>query len=204
MPLYVALFVAAFLVGGIPTGYLVVKLCRKRDVRESGSGNIGFSNVLRTEGVGLGALVLFIDVAKAFAAVHFFASFFADEPLFRVLIGVTVILGNIGTPFLGFRGGKGVATALGVALVLNPVAAVCALACFLITMRVSHYMSVGSLVGAFIYAVAVYLVFRFADSDMYGLLFALVIFVVIVLRHLPNIKRLMHGQENRIRSGKQS
>jgi len=197
-----ALFIAAFLVGGIPTGFLVVRIMRNRDIRDQGSGNVGFSNVYRTEGLLPGAVVLIVDVGKAFAASYFISLFFADYGLFRFLIGITVILGNVFSPFLGFKGGKGVATALGVTLALNPFASLCALVSFVLTVKLSRYMSVGSLVAVTVYVIASLLFFLYADFTMYTIIFAAMLFIVIAIRHISNIKRLIHGQENRIRSAK--
>jgi glycerol-3-phosphate acyltransferase PlsY len=196
------LFLAAYLIGAIPTGYLLVKLVRKHDIRNAGSGNIGFSNVYRNEGILLGAIVLVIDVGKAFGVTQFFPSAFANEGLIRVLMAVAVILGNIFTPFLKFKGGKGVATTLGVSLAINPIAALCALAAFAVTVKLSHYMSLGSLVASLVYALASLLFHLFAGYDLFSLVFAIIIFIIILIRHISNIKRLIHGQENRIGSGR--
>jgi glycerol-3-phosphate acyltransferase PlsY len=201
MILWIALFIAAFLVGGIPTGFLVVRLMRKRDIREQGSGNIGFSNVYRSEGLLPSAIVLVVDVGKAFAATYFIALLFPHYSLFRLLIGITVILGNVFSPFLKFKGGKGVASALGVTLALNPFASLCALVAFIFAVKLSRYMSVGSLVAVSVYLIASSLFYAYADYDIYTLIFAVLIFILIVTRHISNIKRLIHGQENRIGSG---
>jgi glycerol-3-phosphate acyltransferase PlsY len=201
MILWIALFIASFLIGGIPTGFLVVRLMRKRDIREQGSGNIGFSNVYRSEGLLPGALVLVVDVGKAFAATYLIALLFPNHNLFRLLIGITVILGNVFTPFLKFKGGKGVASALGVSLALNPFASLCALVSFIVAVKLSRYMSVGSLVAVSVYLLASSLFYIYTEYDIYTLIFATLIFIVIVIRHISNIKRLIHGQENRIGSG---
>lgn len=201
MILWIALFIASFLIGGIPTGFLVVRLMRKRDIREQGSGNIGFSNVYRSEGLLPGALVLVVDVGKAFAATYLIALLFPNHSLFRLLIGITVILGNVFTPFLKFKGGKGVASALGVSLALNPFASLCALVSFIVAVKLSRYMSVGSLVAVSVYLLASSLFYIYTEYDIYTLIFATLIFIVIVIRHISNIKRLIHGQENRIGSG---
>jgi glycerol-3-phosphate acyltransferase PlsY len=198
------LFLAAYLIGAIPTGYIVVKLARNRDIRDAGSGNIGFSNVYRNEGVLLGALVLVIDVGKAFGSTYFFSAVFQNEGLARVLMGIAVILGNIFTPFLRFKGGKGVATTLGVTLALNPFASLCALAAFALTVKLTRYMSLGSLAGVAVYALASLLFYTFAGYDVYSLVFAIIVLIVIAIRHISNIKRLLHGQENRIGSGQRS
>jgi glycerol-3-phosphate acyltransferase PlsY len=202
MVMHILLCIGAFLIGGIPTGYIVVKIFRKKDIKDYGSGNIGFSNVYRTEGLKLGALVLIIDVLKGFLVTFYFARFFPNQFLFRFLLGITVITGNIFTPFLGFRGGKGVATALGVTLALNPYASLCALCAFIITVKLSRYISLGSLVAVSVYTLASMLFYFFADVDVFSLLFAALLFIAIVVRHISNIKRLINGQENRIGSDK--
>ena len=202
MVIGILLFIGAFLIGGIPTGYIVVKAFRRKDIRDCGSGNIGFSNVYRTEGLYFGAPVLIIDVLKGFLVTFFFARFFPNQYLFRFLLGITVITGNIFTPFLRFQGGKGVATALGVTLALNPYASLCALCAFLITVKLSRYISLGSLVAVSVYTLSSALFYIFADYDVFSLLFAALLFIAIVARHISNIKRLINGQENRIGSGK--
>ena len=202
MVLSILIFFLALLIGGFPTGYIVVKIARKKDIREFGSGNIGFSNVYRTEGIKLGTIVLVIDVLKGFLVTFFFARYFPNQSLFRFLIGVTVILGNIFTPFLRFRGGKGVATALGVSLAVNPYATLCALCAFIITVMIGRYMSLASLVAVSVFTLASALFYIFADHGVYSLLFAVLLFIAIVIRHISNIQRLLHGQENRIGFGK--
>ena len=202
MVIGILLFIGAFLIGGIPTGYIVVKAFRRKDIRDFGSGNIGFSNVYRTEGLKLGFQVLIIDVLKGFLVTFFFARFLPNQDLFRFLLGITVITGNIFTPFLRFQGGKGVATAFGVTLALNPYASLCALCAFLITVKLSRYISLGSLVAVSVYTLASALFYIFFDYDVFSLLFAALLFIAIVARHISNIKRLINGQENRIGSGK--
>lgn len=200
--LHIALFAAAFIIGGIPTGYIIVKLFRKRDIRNCGSGNIGFSNVLRMEGIGLGAIVLIIDAGKAFAAAFFLSLYYSNVGLFRMLLGITVILGNSFTPFLRFRGGKGVGAALGVALAINPLAALFALCGFVPAVAFTRYMSVGSLIAVTIFTVSSFIMYLSAYNSVYAALFSAMLFTALVARHISNIKRLIHGQENKIGSGK--
>ncbi len=194
-------FITAFIIGGIPTGYLLIKLVKNRDVRDSGSGNIGATNVFRTEGVLLGCTVLIIDAGKAFAAAFFLANLYQSALLFRLLIGSTAILGSIFTPFLKFKGGKGVSAGLGVALALHPAATGIALGTFATAVAITHYVSVGSLsaVTAFIISISLFLVY--GHASIYPLFFAILIFITVVTRHISNIKRLVHGEENKIGSG---
>jgi glycerol-3-phosphate acyltransferase PlsY len=199
---YILLIICAFGIGGLPTGYIVVRVFRHRDIREYGSGNIGFTNVYRTEGWKLGLLVLMVDVLRGFLVTYFFSRFTTHQDLMRILIGISVIAGNIFTPFLKFRGGKGVATSLGVTLAVNPFAALGALCAFLITVRLSRYVSLSSMIAVTAYALASALFVVFGDYDLYTLIFAALLFIAIMVRHISNIKRLINGRENRIEFGK--
>jgi len=202
MFLYILIFLCAFFIGGLPTGYLIVRLFRKKDIREYGSGNIGFTNVIRTEGWKLGVPVLIIDILKGFLLVFFLTRYLQNQNLYKILIGVTVIAGNVFTPFLKFRGGKGVSTSFGVTLAINPYASLSALCGFLLTVKLSRYVSLASMVAAATYTVASALFYIFADYDLYALLFSALLFIVIVIRHISNIKRLINGKENRTEFGK--
>ncbi len=201
MMLNIGLFAAAFLAGGIPTGYLAVKLARNRDIREQGSGNIGSTNVFRTEGLLLGAVVLLLDAGKAFGATYFLATLFDQEELFRLLLGITVILGNVFTPFLRFRGGKGVGAGLGVSCAVNPFSALIAVACFAVVVRITRYVSLGSLTAAVVFSAGNFLFYLLGNREVYGFLFSVILLLAIVLRHISNIKRLLHGEENKIGTG---
>ncbi|MFW6181060.1 MAG: glycerol-3-phosphate 1-O-acyltransferase PlsY [Spirochaetota bacterium] len=202
IPLHIGLFAAAFLVGGIPTGYIVVKLARNKDVRKQGSGNIGSTNVFRTEGALLGTLVLLVDAGKAFAAAYFLAMLFDQEALLRPLLGLTVISGNIFTPFLRFKGGKGVGAGLGVACAVSPLSALVAVACFAAVVGLTRYVSLGSLAAALVFSTGNFLFYMVGDREIYGFLFSVVLLLAIVIRHTSNIKRLLHGEENKIGTGK--
>ncbi len=193
-------FITAFLIGGIPTGYLLVKLVKNRDIRDSGSGNIGATNVLRTEGILLGGVVLTIDAGKAFAGAFFLANLYSNLPLFRLLLGITVILGNIFTPFLKFKGGKGVSAGLGVALALHPASTIIALGIFAVAVATTRYVSVGSLSAVTAFFISVSLFLAYGHSSIYTLFFAILIFITVVTRHISNIKRLVHGEENKVGS----
>jgi len=193
-------FITAFLIGGIPTGYLLVKLLKNRDIRDSGSGNIGATNVFRTEGILLGSAVLIIDAGKAFAAAFFLANLYSNPSLLKLLLGITVILGNIFTPFLSFKGGKGVSAGLGAALALHPVATIIALGAFAVAVASTRYVSVGSLSAVTAFLISVSLFLAYGRTSIYTLFFAILIFITVLIRHISNIKRLVHGEENKIGS----
>ncbi len=194
------LCILAYLIGGIPSGFICVKVFHKKDIREYGSGNIGFTNVLRTVGMLTGIAVLVLDTGKAYAVAFFFPLFYDDPYLYRLIFGILVILGNIFNPFLRFKGGKGVGSGLGVALSISPFSALFSIAVFLIVVKVSRYVSLGSLSAAAIFILSCLIFYTYAGADPYSVVFAGLLFCAIVIRHLSNIKRLIRGEENKIGS----
>ncbi|HPT73094.1 MAG TPA: glycerol-3-phosphate acyltransferase, partial [Candidatus Cloacimonadota bacterium] len=129
--------ILAYLIGGIPTGFIFVKLIRKQDIRKQGSGNIGATNTMRVLGPGLAVIVLLIDIGKGVGAVILGTFLYAkfginNTALFLSLVGIATILGHIYSVFLGFRGGKGVATAAGVFFMLTPIPLLIAFAAFIL------------------------------------------------------------------------
>ena len=138
----------AYLLGSIPFGYLLVKIFRKQDIRATGSGNIGATNVARSGAKGLGIATLFLDCGKAFLAVKIAQHISPDNYDLAVVAAVAAILGHVFPIWLGFRGGKGVASALGVFLALSPAAAGCTFAIFLVIFLITHYVSLASIIGS--------------------------------------------------------
>jgi len=197
----ISLCVLAYFIGGIPSGFLFTKVFHKKDIREYGSGNIGFTNVLRTVGVLTGIAVLVLDSGKAFAVTFFFPRLYDQQYLFRLVFGIIVILGNVFNPFLRFKGGKGVGSGLGVALAISPFSALFALAGFLIVVKLSRYVSLGSLSASAIFFLSCAIFYISRGKDPYSVVFAGLLFCAIVIRHVSNIKRLLHGEENKIGSG---
>jgi len=192
------LVVLSYLIGGVPTGYIIVKIIKKTDIRSIGSGNIGFANVLRAAGIGTGVAVLLIDAGKAIAVAYFFPLLFDAVEYRRLLFGAAAILGNVFSPYLGFKGGKGAATGLGVSVVCSPLSTVVSVLAFGITVFFSRYVSLGSLVGGFVFlAVNIYL-YKIEYVDEYSLIFSALLFIVIFGSHRSNIVRLLQGKENKI------
>jgi acyl phosphate:glycerol-3-phosphate acyltransferase len=200
---YVLTLLAAYLLGSIPTGFLVAK-ARGVDIRTVGSGNIGATNVFRILGKTAGALVLLADAAKGYLAVFAVARFFAGwDPRgpgspslewFKLGAGVAAILGHNYTCWLRFKGGKGIATSAGVLVGLVPWALLVALGTWIVVFALSRYVSLASICAAFVLPFAVWL-FRgsLALIVVTGALAALAIY-----KHKANIKRLLNGTENRI------
>lgn len=189
-----------YLFGGIPVGYILAKKLRGIDLREHGSKNIGATNVGRVIGWKFGVLTLFLDALKGAIPV-LLASYLPspyDLTTTQILIGSVAILGHTFTPFLHFRGGKGVATALGVYLTLVPVVTVCAVVIFFIVYKVSGFVSLGSIVATLSmpiwYFGGAYL---FPEVDYSPILFFVLVatFILISYSHRENIKRLLLGKE---------
>jgi len=183
-----------YLVGAIPSGLLIGKWTAGVDLREHGSKNIGFTNAVRVLGWKRGLPVLFIDVGKSWGATFFLpmlAGGFAYLPLF---VGGMVMAGNTANVFLGFKGGKGVATACGVFLALTPVGLLAALAAFLLVIAATRYVSLGSIGAAVVLPAAT------AWRQGFGAMFVLtaVVGALVIIKHRSNIKRLMAGTENKV------
>ncbi|UCB46525.1 MAG: glycerol-3-phosphate 1-O-acyltransferase PlsY [Spirochaetota bacterium] len=192
------LFILSYLIGGIPTGYLIVKAIKKEDIRNLGSGNIGFTNVVRTTGILPGIVVLIIDIAKAFFTTHYIPEVLPFESILQPVIGIAVIAGNIFNPFLGFKGGKGVATGLGVAIAISPLSVIFSISAFALVVLTTKYVSLGSLTAATIYMLCNVIFYIRETKDIYTLIFSAVLTVAVWMRHISNIQRLIHGEENKI------
>jgi len=186
----------AYFLGSIPFGYLLYWLQQGRDIRSTGSGNIGATNVLRTAGSAAGAATLILDAAKGFLAVMLAAQTASDWPHAASLGAVLAVLGHIYPVFLGFRGGKGVATALGAFLPLAPFAVLIALLIFFLVAAAWRYVSLASIAAAAAFPWTVLALDKPASSDTVAA--AVVCAVLIIARHRSNMQRLRAGTEKRI------
>jgi glycerol-3-phosphate acyltransferase PlsY len=195
-----------YLLGSIPFGYLIVRLKSGRDIRQSGSGATGANNVTRTAGKGAGILTLLLDALKGAVAVLLARWLTGDDgtPWVVAGAGILAVVGHCFPVWLKFKAGKGVATALGVFLVVAPLAVAGSLGVFLVTVGLTRYISLGSiLAAAFIPGWALlehYLVEPV--SDFAPVMTALVTVAVLVIgKHLENIRRLLAGTESRFSTG---
>lgn len=187
----------SFILGGIPTGYLAGRLIKKIDIREHGSGNMGATNVFRTLGKGPGLAVLAIDIFKGFAAVSLLSILFhVDHQGWKMGAGLAAVLGHNYTPFLRFKGGKGVATSAGIMLGLAPAATGGILVLFILVLLLSRMISVSSLSAA---TALPMLTWYFNETGMNHSVFylTLILAVFIWVRHKDNIKRIVAGTENK-------
>ena len=194
---------AAYLLGSIPFGYLLVRLVRKEDIREKGSGNIGATNVIRSGSKGLGAVTFALDVLKGLGAVLLCGWLAARAGLtvearqnVVALAALCAILGHIYTVWLRFKGGKGVATAFGVFLALAPWAALGGLGVFVLVFAVSRYVSLGSILAAVAFPVfAVFL--PHGPRTLWATVVLFLVPLIVILKHHQNLERLMRGTEYR-------
>ena len=185
---------AAYLIGSIPFSFFVARAYGVADVRRVGSGNVGATNVLRSAGSAAGAVALALDLAKGALAVALAERLAPAEPLAPPLAAWLVVVGHVYPVWLGFRGGKGVATGLGAFAVLEPVAALVALPVFLLVVATTQFASLGSVLGALSLAVLAF-IFRGADAVAFA---AAATAALIVFRHRANMRRILDGTERRL------
>ena len=178
-----------YLLGSVPFGLILTRLAGLGDVRAIGSGNIGATNVLRTGNKGLAALTLFLDMAKAMIPIMLLA----DYPEDQAWLGLCVVLGHCFPIFLKFRGGKGVATALGVYAGISLILGGCFAVVWLGTAFVFRYSSLAALAAVLVMPVVFGIVMGWGGIAPLGVISALVVW-----RHRDNIRRLRQGQESRI------
>jgi len=191
MPL-VAL-IAAYLIGGIPFGYLLVRWKTGQDVRALGSGNIGATNVHRVAGSGIGVLTLLLDILKGWVAVWLAAWLTDNDAFWMSLAALGVVFGHAFPAMLKFKGGKAVASFVGAFLFLSPVPLLGTTIVFVVTVAVSRHISLGSIIGAATFPLAVYLI---QHPPTPVLLAAIIGSALIIWRHKTNIQRLRTGEEN--------
>lgn len=186
----------AYLLGSIPFGFLLVRWKTGTDVRTKGSGNIGATNVLRTTGKALGILTLALDILKGAAAVAIAQWLTAGDPLWCALAAVAVLAGHMFPVWLGFQGGKAVASMLGAYLVLTPLAMLGTVLIFIPMIWRTRYVSLSSIVAAAVFPLGVWLLYH---NGIYTLSAAFCA-GLIIYKHKGNIARLRAGTENRLGS----
>jgi len=200
--LLVLIFFLAYLLGSIPTAVWVGKTFFKTDIRTKGSGNAGATNTLRVLGWKAGVPVLLFDIFKGWLAVQlpeiFNLAFLSPDQLinYKIILGVVVVLGHVFPILAGFRGGKGVASLLGVGLALYPYSVLVIIAIFVIVLLITRYVSAGSIIGAISFPLIDIFIFHQPYISLIFLSIAVGIFIP--LTHRKNIKRLLKGEESRI------
>ena len=193
---------AAYLLGSVPSAVWTGKLFFNKDVRDFGSGNAGATNTFRVLGKTAGTFVLLLDVAKGFGAAYLGVLLaregFTNEarlPEMELGLGLCAVFGHVFPVFAGFRGGKGVATLLGMVLCVHPAAALSSFGIFVVLFAASGYVSLGSLTAAASFPLLLLFVFRPFQPVL--ITFGLIMFAALSYTHRANINRLLHGTESR-------
>ena len=187
-------FVVAYLIGSVPFGLILTRIAGAGDLRAIGSGNIGATNVLRTGRKGLAIATLILDVLKGALPVWLAGRYFGPD--MAVVAGLGAVVGHCFPVWLKFLGGKGVATALGVVVVLTPLAALIAVVLFIAITALTRYVSLGSILAAASTCVVAYLLGHVQAAELYLALAAL-----ITAKHAGNIRRLLTGTEAKLGAG---
>jgi len=203
----------SYLIGSIPFALIAGKLFKGIDLRNYGSGNLGSTNAFRVLGAPLGILVQILDIAKGLFVVlvvtEFFYSHlpftnytpFEDITVAKIIAGVSAIIGHTYSIFAGFKGGKGINTALGVLISLSPVDAGISVGFFILTVLSSGYVSLGSIVASFTFPLMMFIRENYFKVNISGydtlIFFSIAVSVLLIYNHRANIKRLLYGNENR-------
>lgn len=196
------LVIIAYLLGSIPTSVWVSKSMFDIDIREYGSGNAGATNTFRVLGPKWGSFVMLVDVTKGVLAtsLYILMPYYLTNELartnFMIVLGLVAVVGHIFPVFANFKGGKGVATLLGMSLAIQPIVALLCLVVFLITLISTRFVSLSSMLAGIAFMVLILFIFKEKET-MYRL-FAVIVAVMVVITHQKNITRLIKGTENKV------
>ncbi len=185
--------IGSYLLGSIPFGFLIYYFTEKKDIRKEGSGNIGATNVLRTKGKFFGILTLILDILKGVLPIVYGFKHF-DNKILIIFAGGLAIIGHVFPFMLKFKGGKGVATFVGVFVAYKPISILVFLTVFLITVIISKYVSLGSILAT----TSVFFTLLFTSVAEISAI-TLVIVIIVLFRHKSNITRLINGNENKLK-----
>ena len=198
----------AYLTGAFPSAVWVGKTFYKIDVREFGSGNAGATNTFRVLGKKAGIPVLIMDIFKGWLSVNYisFLTNFpqSEEAIFEVQLafGIAAVIGHLFPVYTGFRGGKGIATLLGLLVGLNPIAAITSIVVFIIVFLISKYVSLGSILASVAFPVVVFFILDQKDVNSSLELFSVFVPILTLITHQKNIERLVRGEETKVKFGK--
>jgi len=188
------IIIGCYLLGSIPFGYIVGKLFKKVDIRKFGSGNIGATNTLRILGLPLASLVAIGDIGKGILSIYLVQYFNIDNLLILTIAGLAVICGHDWSLFLGFKGGKGIATTFGVIFALNPVISILALIIWGVVVIATRYVSLSS-----IFALIAIFIFTILFKQPYEyIIFSTIVMILGIFKHKDNIERLKSKKERKI------
>jgi len=208
-----SLIIISYLVGAIPFAYLVGRIFKNIDLRKHGSGNLGSTNAFRILGTPLGILVQILDIGKGLIVVLLLSTIFYhnlpftnltpfdDITVLKIIAGISAVIGHTFSIFMGFKGGKGINTALGMLISLSPVDVSISLGFFILVLISSGYVSLGSVVASFVFPMTMFIRENIFDVEIYGyktlIFFSMAVSLLLIYNHRANIKRLLIGTENR-------
>jgi glycerol-3-phosphate acyltransferase PlsY len=198
----IGILIIAYLIGSVPTSVWIGKSVFGVDLRERGSKNAGATNAMRIFGWKAGLTVLLVDVLKGWLAVNlihltnFYIPETGDYIEFQLLLGIAAILGHVFPIYVGFRGGKGVATLFGLVLAINPEPTLLCIGVFIISLIVTKYVSLSSMIAGFAFPVMVIFVFKTTTPSL--VIFSLIISVLLLFTHQKNIERLIRREEKKV------
>ena len=197
----ILLLILAYLLGALPFSIIAGKLLKGIDIREHGSGNAGATNTFRVLGKNAGIPVLFLDVLKGFLAVSLahYSEFGPNTEMFinlSLAFGVAAVLGHVFPVYVGFRGGKGVATLLGLMIGVFPQAAFVSIVVFILTLFLSRYVSLSSIFAGLVFPIGVYFLSKVLVSTM--IIFSVFVPVLLLATHQRNIERIFRGEESKV------
>ncbi|WP_042353523.1 glycerol-3-phosphate 1-O-acyltransferase PlsY [Bacillus rubiinfantis] len=193
----IAIIILAYLLGSIPSGLIIGKVFYKTDIREHGSGNLGATNTFRTLGVKAGAVVTIADILKGTLAAALPAILSSD--IHPLIPGVIAVLGHTYPIFAGFRGGKAVATSAGVILFYAPLLFITLVAVFLLSLYISKYVSLSSMIAGFVGVLYVVVFGAIREWDIPLLIVITLLASFVIYRHRANIKRIINKTEPKIK-----
>lgn len=200
----VILILLAYLIGSVPTAVWISKYYFKIDIRDYGSGNAGATNTFRVLGSKWGTLVMSVDILKGVIATSLYILlpyYLTDEwdrTNFMIGLGLAAVLGHIFPIWAGFRGGKGVATLLGMAVAIQPLVALCCVGVFLIVLYLTRFVSLSSILAGVSFMV--FILFIFNEKETLYRIFAVLVALMVILTHQKNIGRILKGTESKIPS----
>tara|TARA_A100000164_G_scaffold345645_1_gene345637 strand:- start:1 stop:582 length:582 start_codon:yes stop_codon:yes gene_type:complete len=184
-----SVIIFGYLIGSIPFGYILTKIFLKKDIRDIGSGNIGATNALRTGNKIIGYLTLTLDIFKALIPILYIKLYNYDLIL---ITSLSVFIGHVFPIWLKFKGGKGVATYLGILVIINPMASLLFISTWLLTYIIFKFSSLSSIIGSLMIPIYIYIF-----EGINNVYFFIIMFVLIFYTHRENIKRLINKEENK-------
>ena len=213
---HILFLILAYLTGSFPSAVWVGRTFYNKDVREYGSGNAGATNTFRVLGKGAGIPVLMMDVFKGWLSVNYIYFITDASPLkfsftetvtssqfeIQLALGIAAVIGHLFPLYTGFRGGKGIATLLGLLIGLNPIAAISSIVVFIIVFLISKYVSLGSILASVAFPVVVFMVLDEKDVNSSLELFSVFVPILTLITHQKNIERLIRGEENKVKFDK--